>query len=134
MGISIARMERLVPPTIAILLLVSVADALTESDTMAGVVDDASLESAGIEASGLMPMMNVYNEAKKQAKEAALQADYLKTKGLGDVQATLAGGDGEADASEAAKRAKAAVEGVESAKAAMANAQTMLAAAETAAK
>lgn len=78
--------------------------------------------------------MNNYQTAEHEAKEAQFRADFMKTRGLGDVEATLSGGDGEHAASQAAKHAKAAVDGVEGAKKAMATAEAMLTAAEQAAK
>lgn len=85
----------------------------------------------------LIPLMAVYSNAQKEAKKAAIKADYMKTAKLGDsesITATLAGGDGEAHASEAESRAKAAVNGVAKAKDAMLQAQEMLSAAEHAAE
>jgi len=83
----------------------------------------------------LVPLVSVYNNARKEAHKATMKADFLQSRTLGDVQrVSLADSDGVADASEAAKQAQAAVNGVEGAKKAMETAASMLAAAETAAQ
>jgi len=115
------------------LLLVGLVSADGEVQTMEGA--DDVLASADPGQGPLMPMLRMYSETNKEANEARAQSDYLKTEfgGLGEIQATLAGGEGQASATEASKHAKAAVEGVAAAKKAMAEAQAMLTAAEQAA-
>jgi len=94
------------------------------------------VQSMGVGNAALVPLMSVYDEAQREAEKAQLKADFMKTAKLGDsdITASLAGGDGELDASQAQQKAKQAVEGVEAAKRAMATASSALAQAELAAQ